>query len=71
MSGKEIVDIVVATSLFGWIPIYGFFCGVAKVINAIKGNDKSSGGINVNIKNDADDNDEDDALSDPTKEHEE
>lgn len=38
MGGKEIVDIIIAVGVFGWIPIYFLFNGIAKVVNAIKRN---------------------------------
>lgn len=59
MTGKEIENIIYAIGLVGWIPIFALFSGIAKVISAFK-NNYSGGGIDVNIKNNLDDNDLDD-----------
>ena len=47
MTGKEIVDIILALGLIGWIPILAIFSGIAKVISAFKGN-YSGDGITIN-----------------------
>lgn len=57
MTGKEIADIVIAIGFTSWIPIFFFFGGIAKVVNAIKGNTDTNNGINVDVSYD-DKNDE-------------
>ena len=58
MNEKEIDDIVCAICLVGWIPILALFSGIAKVISAFKGNYTGGDGINVDIKHNVDDNEE-------------
>ena len=58
MKEKEIYDIVCAICLVGWIPIFALFSGIAKVISAFKGNYTGVNGINVDIKHNVDDNEE-------------
>lgn len=66
MTGKEIVDIIAAIGFFGWIPIYFFFNGIAKVIGVIKGNKlNDNGGISINISHD---DEEDDNCDDSDEE---
>ena len=38
MTGEEIVNIICAVGLVGWIPILAIFSGIAKVVSAFKGN---------------------------------
>ena len=40
MSGEDIANIIVSFGLVGWIPIYFLFGGIAKVVCAIKGDNK-------------------------------
>lgn len=58
MNEKEIYDIVCAICLIGWIPILALFSGIAKVISAFKGNYTDDGGVNINIKRNVDNNEE-------------
>lgn len=55
MTGKEIEDIIVAIGFVGWIPILAIFHGIAKVISAFKGNYTGGNGINIDIKNNVED----------------
>lgn len=50
MNGKEIFDIVLIFCLLGWIPIIAVFSGIAKVVSAFKGNYTGDDGVNINIK---------------------
>ena len=47
-----------AICLVGWIPILALFSGIAKVISAFKGTYTGGNGINVDIKHNVDDNEE-------------
>ncbi len=58
MTGKEIENIIYAVGLIGWIPILAIFSGIAKVISAFKGNYNGGNGINIDIKHNSDDCDE-------------
>lgn len=58
MTGKEIENIIYAIGLIGWIPILAIFSGIAKVISAFKGNYTGGNGINIDIKHNSDDCDE-------------
>lgn len=58
MTGKEIENIIYAIGVIGWIPILALFSGIAKVISAFKGNYTGGNGINVDIKHNVDNNEE-------------
>ena len=58
MTGKEIVDIILALGLIGWIPILAVFSGIAKVVSAFKGNYTGGKGVNIDIQHSSDDENE-------------
>lgn len=58
MTGKEIENIIGVICLVGWIPILAIFSGIAKVISAFKGNYTGENGVNIDIKHNSDDCDE-------------
>lgn len=60
MTGKEIENIIYAIGLIGWIPILAIFSSIAKVIVAFKGNYTGGNGVNIDIKHNSDDCDEED-----------
>lgn len=59
MTGEEIKNIIYAIGLIGWIPILAVFSGIAKVVSAFKGNYTGGDGINIDIKHNVDDNEND------------
>lgn len=61
MTGKEIENIIYAIGLIGWIPILAIFSGIAKVISAFKGNYTGGNGVNIDIKHNSDDYDEEES----------
>lgn len=60
MTGQEIENIIGVVCLVGWIPIIAVFSGIAKVIAAFKGNYSSGNGVNIDIKHNSDNCDEED-----------
>lgn len=58
MTGKEIFDIVFIFCLLGWIPIIAVFSGIAKIVSAFKRNCTGDDGINIDIRHNVDDVDE-------------
>lgn len=58
MTGQEIENIIGVICLVGWIPILAIFSGIAKVISALKGNYTGGNGVNIDIKHDSNDCDE-------------
>lgn len=60
MTGQEIENIIATVCLVGWIPILAIFSGIAKVISVFKGNYTGENGVNIDIKYNSDDYDEED-----------
>ena len=54
MTGKEIENVICAIRFFGWIPIVAIFSGIAKVVTAFKGNYTGGNGVNIDIKHNSD-----------------
>lgn len=60
MTGQEIENIISIICLVGWIPILAIFSGIAKVISVFKGNYTGGNGVNIALKHNSDDYDEED-----------
>lgn len=58
MTEQEIENIIGVVCLVGWIPIIAVFSGIAKVIAAFKRNYSGGNGVNIDIKHNSDDADE-------------
>lgn len=54
MSGEDIASIIISLGLTAWIPIYFLFGGIAKVVNAIKGNPNEKNKIEEQQSNEND-----------------
>ncbi len=58
MTGQEIENIIATVCLIGWIPIVAIFNGIAKVISVFKINYTNRNDVNIDIKHNPDDYDE-------------